>query len=225
MFRFLRKDTLLKFTYYYKNHNTYYFNKKLSLLMCFIIPSTTSFTINNETNILAINNNHYTTNMTNKLGKGVYGTVYEGFNIITGEKIAFKFCNVHLNEINCLIKTELYIAHTQNCILMKKAPGITYLDILKDQSISDEIKINLHKKVINKFIELGLKYSINHNDVKPEHVFIDIENNIITIVDFGRSTFTCNIENDIYSLNYGVKYHYKHCGQSFKNYIDSLIPY
>jgi hypothetical protein len=275
MFRFLRKTNLSK--YYYQN---YFYNKRLPILMCLIIPSTNSFVTKSETknetksetNILTKNNidslfdnaytnihnyvkkseyytsyeiikktievdknkyfvfkiiinyniMYYATDMKNKLGFGGYGIVYEGFNVITGEKIALKFCNVHFDEIVCLIKTELYIAHTQDVIIMKKAPGLKYSDILKDKSISDEMKINLHKKVINKYIELGVKHSIEHNDAKVDHIFIEIENDIITLIDFGLSTFRGNTRADIHNLNQNVKYYYTYCDESFKNYIDSL---
>ena len=182
-----------------------------------------------------------------RIGQGGYGTVYQGTNVKTGKMIVIKRLeNVYKDEIQCLKKYGTYIAHTWNQILIEKAPGISYEDILKNESISDGMKIELHKKILDKIIELHEKYKIIHGDMKPEHIFID-ENENITFVDFGLSvccdtnsvdsnTVDSNavdsrcydktnyyLKKDINKLNRVTKDQVK-CGKLFSEYIESLFP-
>src|SRR5437868_3415557 len=60
------------------------------------------------------------------LDQGSNGSVHYGLNVSTKEVIVIKYGYFGPNEINSLMKTELYIAHyntfSQNILLMKKAP-------------------------------------------------------------------------------------------------------
>jgi hypothetical protein len=168
------------------------------------------------------------------LGNGGFGKVYEGISVITGKIIVLKRVeNVHNNEIECLKKVGTYIASTWNTILMEKAEGISYQDILTNKSISDERKITLHKKILKKIVEFHERYHILHNDMKPAHIFIDVNENI-TFIDFGLSenydsgangldSLNRNIKKDIDNLNQVIEYYYfSNCGILFRNHINTF---
>lgn len=167
------------------------------------------------------------------LGEGAHGLTREAISIVSGKTIVVKYKYSHTGEVHdeaeCLKRVGMHIAHSRKIILMEKAKGTCYTDILTNRSVTDEKKIELHKKIINKLTELHEKYYIRHNDPKPEHIFID-ENENIQFIDFGISD--CNEEpfssnylkqSDIDYLNeHTYKYCDNRCGESFDKYIDSL---
>lgn len=170
------------------------------------------------------------------IGQGAYGSASLAINIVTGDiivvKDAHEWRGIVDDETLCLKKVGSYIAHTGKTILMKKAHGISYQDILKNNTITDERKIDLHKKVIKKLIELHKIYHIIHNDAKPEHIFID-ENDRIELIDFGLSfcksvAFSLEYLKRSYNKEIGyLNVHAQqdcagHCGKLFDQYIDSL---
>lgn len=198
--------------------------------------------------------NHYkvfrvTKNNTNKyfvfdykilLGSGMSGTSYQGYDIMTGKNIVMKelYGSMNTNEISCLKKVSLHIAHTWNTILMERAQGITYLDIIMNKSICDERKIELHNKIIIALNNLHETHNIQHNDLQPRHIFIDV-NDTITFIDFSLSFYTSehlnliniflnlinghfSIESDLTYLCRFVKYYQVYSGIAFNQYIDSM---
>jgi serine/threonine protein kinase len=171
------------------------------------------------------------------IGRGGYGFVFEGVNIITKEIIAIKYGHIKPNEIISLIKIGFYIAHMDDnlwddILLMKRAQGVSYDNILRNKSISDQTKIKIHKEAIKKIIELGNKYNIYHGDTDPRHVFVENNNNDnncdykITLIDFGNSRHVSDlnffIKCDIDMFNQNTKYLSSYCGKSFCDYIESL---
>ncbi len=215
--------------------NCYYESRQQSdfkLYQKTIKTKTTSYQVfkivkNNETDYIA-------SELKKIIGEGGFGRVYEGFSVITKKIIIIKRLeNVYENEIQCLKKMGTYIANTWNTILMERAIGLSYQDILMNISISDAKKIILHKEILIKIIELHTKYQIIHNDIKPAHIFIDKENNI-TFIDFGLSriydpehpnlkTLNSNIKSDIDIFNQIIEqYYFKYCGKEFSDYIDTF---
>lgn len=157
------------------------------------------------------------------VGSGCFGYVYMGFDVLTKETVVAKYGDIGTNEIECLKKTGLYIASMPSIILMHKAPGKDYDQILRDPIISDQKKILIHGKIIDKYNQLLGKHNICHYDPKPEHVFVD--DNVITFIDFGSSYYpTVSFFNsDISYFNMRIKTMYaKVYGKIFKKYIESL---
>ncbi len=168
------------------------------------------------------------------IGEGGFGRIYEGFSVITKKIIIIKRVeNVYENEIECLKKIGTYIANTWNTILMERAEGISYQNILMNNSISDKNKIILHKIILIKIIELHKKFHIIHNDMKPAHIFIG-KNDNITFIDFGLSrmydseplnfnSLNSNLKSDIDVFNQIIEnYYFKYCGKEFCDYIDTF---
>ncbi len=166
----------------------------------------------NEINYYLNDNNIY-------LGRGCNGEAWQGINLKTQDNIVIKYGYIGIHEVTCLIKTGLYIAHIDRIILIKKAPGISYGIFLMNSIISDNKKIILHKKIIDKLIELGETHNIYHGDIKPEHIFI--ENDKITLIDFGSSKLQKCIRDDIDNLN---KNTLMYCSQNtlLRGYIKSI---
>lgn len=180
---------------------------------------------------------YYVTNEQKSLSQKKNSKVYEASDIITGKTIIVKYIsenNAQIeNEAHCLKKIGSYIAHTKNVILMEKAHGTSYQDILKNKTITYERKIDLHKKIIEKLKELNEKAHIHHKDMKPWHIFIG-ENDLIQFIDFSKSfcssiAFSSNylehaIKEDVVSLNEHLRglCSEKLCEEQFDKYIDSL---
>lgn len=102
-----------------------------------------------------------------QIGNGCSGRVYEGPDITDNTLIVVKYGEITHNEIISLQKTNQYIAHFSDCrcVLMHKAQGIDYEQIIKDKSISDLKKIIYHAKILNHIIEFATKYNIYHGDI------------------------------------------------------------
>jgi tRNA A-37 threonylcarbamoyl transferase component Bud32 len=136
---------------------------------------------------------YYAVNKNMCVGSGSDGDVYAGFNILTGEPLVAKYGYIGVYEEEFLKKTGLYIASEINLIpstvLMHRAPGTNYDNILRDSSISDNKKIEIHEKIIEKILDLRNIHNISHNDIALRHIFVDLNNNDqITMIDFGMST-------------------------------------
>jgi len=161
------------------------------------------------------------------LEKGLDGFVHYGQNIATKEVIAIKYGNFGPNEINSLIKTDMYIAHSngiiQNILLMKKAPGISYRDIIKNEFIPDETKIRIHKLIIKKFSKLSDKHDIYHGNLNPKNIFVDINNNYqVTFTGFKHSMFLPDVYFDINKFNGNTAFLPGLRGGLFQNYVSSI---
>ena len=159
---------------------------------------------------------------------------------MTGESVVAKYGYYFIrnNEIISLKKTKLYIAHMRRIVLMHKARGVSYEHILKNKSISDEIKIEIHKKIVSELVNLNKIYGIIHGDAQPKHIFIEFEIKndyvtsspfMITFIDFGNSDIIdCNLKNNCDSdINY-FNEHVRdissdYCGKLFNEYIIKLL--
>ncbi len=190
------------------------------------------------------------------IGSGCFGQVYQGFDVLTKDQIVAKYGSyIGSDEIKCLKKTGLYLGYlvlknnvyVQGIILMKKAHGKDYDQILRDPLISDQEKIQIHEKIIDKYNQLLDKHGICHWDTKSEHIFVDliidqrllpvdqrllpvdqssINENQITIVDFGSSYFPFFrfFNSDVQQFNQNIKYYYTNtCSSTFIKHIESLI--
>lgn len=163
------------------------------------------------------------------IGSGSDGSVYAGFNILTGEPLVAKFGHIGIYEEEFLKKTGLYIASEKSLVpstvLMHRAPGKSYDHVLRDP-MPDSKKIEIHEKIIEKFLELRDIHNISHNDVSLRHIFVNVaDNNRVTIIDFGLSNQSSPGDMaDISRLHQRTReISDTCCGGTFNDYIDRTI--
>jgi hypothetical protein len=181
-------------------------------------------------------NKYYVVNRRKFIGNGTSGHVHEGHDVATREPIVVKYGKIGINEIECLKKNGSYIgsySSTQNIVLMHRALGNPYLQILMDQSIASEKKIQIHKQIINALNQLFMDHGICHNDMQARHVYIDGDK--ITLIDFGESDFSlipvpiircCGSESpDVHEFNLATLHWttYYNCDKIHLRYIESLV--
>lgn len=179
---------------------------------------------------------YYIVNTVESIGAGEYGQCYQGINVTTKKAIVGKYGEIYQNEIICLERTGLYIAcipggRLSGIVLMYRAPGRDYIQILMDETITDHEKTKIHENIINKYIELNKIHHILHRDVKPEHIFV-AEDGSITLIDFGLSYCFDSVNKinkhyqyqDILTLcEFAKNIPGNYCGNEFKIYNETQL--
>ena len=161
------------------------------------------------------------------LESGCSGKVYISVDFSTDKRIVTKYGTLGAFEVVSVQKTGLYIAHTQKTLIMKHVDGLSYEDMLKNKSISDETKITFHKKVQSALMKLN-QLGIKHGDPHPRHAYI--KDDKITFIDFGNSepvfdalyNDSFHVKRDLSDLNYHSRWiGQEYCGEKYNEYMRS----
>jgi serine/threonine protein kinase len=144
------------------------------------------------------------------IGRGVFGTVYNGYIISSGERIAIKTEPTH-SEINILkhettILNHLYqkgcrctpivywygINKQYSCLIMPyyKTTLYEYIYKIPKKELTIEKINNIMIKLIQ-LLENIHKHYVIHRDIKPQNFMINERGNLY-LIDFGFATFYVN---------------------------------
>lgn len=151
--------------------------------------------------------------LTNQLGEGTFGIVFEGFHRILGRRTALKVLK-HIgneNEINrrldLFIREARILAHVRHpniidiydvffsekgpCIAMEFIEGENLRTCMNLFTLSNSESIEQFSQIVEG-LEVLHDNNIIHRDLKPENILIKFENNEVKITDFGISIGTQN---------------------------------
>jgi serine/threonine protein kinase len=145
------------------------------------------------------------------IGKGMFGTVYNGSILSTNEKVAIKMENPqhginilkhettilnHLYRKGCRCTPPVYwygIYKTNTCLIMPHYK-VTLHDYIISLNRSRELTLKKLNKIMVCLIQLlenVHKYYVVHRDIKPQNFMLS-ENQNLYLIDFGFATFYMN---------------------------------
>ena len=139
------------------------------------------------------------------IGKGSYGQVYLGYNIVTKKNYAIKHMDkkniysllhsltvvqkeieIHSKINHPNIVKLLYVKETEKSydLIMEYAPGGNLFQFIRrNKGLNEKKSFNLFIQVLNAVYFLH-EHDLIHRDIKPENILI-FENNIVKLCDFG----------------------------------------
>jgi len=154
------------------------------------------------------------------VGSGAFGRVYVGRDLRSGDEIVIKKTDVGRNEVKCLHIMDMYLGGNDRYILMKRARGVAYDDILSGGVYKGVELIRLHEGIIEEFKRMNKK-GVRQGDPYPRHIFVDDVEGVfsVDIIDYGLCNINPAVYDDICGLNGALRYRYYEFDDVFVAYL------